>query len=73
MIVLIIALAGALIFSYLGWWYESRFRKKIVKGIKQDLQAEINWLKLNHYQDIRAKKVDTLKEAIDIVDQYDFD
>ena len=73
MTLLIIALVGALLFAYLGWWYESRFRKKIVKGIKQDLQAEINWLKLNHYQDIRAKKVDTLKEAIDIVDQYDFD
>ena len=72
MTLLIIGLVGALIFAYIGWWYETRIRKKIIKEIKQDLQAEINWLKLNHYQDTRAYKVDTFKEAIDIVNQYDF-
>ena len=56
MIVLIIALVGALLFSYLGWWYESRFRKKIVKGIKEDIQREIGWIELNHYQEVKRKE-----------------
>lgn len=73
MIVLIFALVGALLFSYLGWWYESRFRKKIVKGIKEDIQREIGWIELNHYEDVKRKEYETFKKALEIVDQYDFD
>lgn len=73
MIFILFICLGGWIISLLGWWNEHRYRKNIVKAIKSDLKAEINWIKLNHYQDIKQKEIKTLRKAIEIVERYEFD
>lgn len=71
-VILIITLLGW-IFALIGWWYESRYRKKTVKAIRQELKAEIRWIEINRYQDIKKKEIETYKHAIKIVERYIFD
>lgn len=71
-VILIITLLGW-IFALIGWWYESRYRKKTVKAIRQELKAEIRWIEINSYQDIKKKEIETYKHAIKIVERYIFD
>ena len=71
-VILIITLLGW-IFALVGWWYESRYRKKTVKAIRQELKAEIRWIEINNYQDIKKKEIETYKDAIKIVERYIFD
>lgn len=70
--ILLITILGWL-FAIAGWKMESNYRQKVVKYIKQDLDSEIRWIKLNHYDDVMAKEIKTYENAIRIVDKYDFD
>ena len=73
MTVILIITALGWIFALIGWWYESRYRKKTVKAIRQELKAEIRWIEINNYQDIKKKEIETYKHAIKIVERYIFD
>ena len=73
MIIILFLMIGLWLFTLFGWWYESRYRKKIIKAIKSDLHAEIRWYEINHYQDQKEKEIKTYRKAIEIVDKYDFD
>ena len=69
--ILLITILGW-IFAIAGWKMESNYRQKVVKYIKKDLDSEIRWIKLNHYDDVMAKEIKTYENAIRIVDKYDF-
>ena len=73
MTVIMFLCLGGWVVSLLGWWNEHHYRKKTIKVIEKELKAEINWIKLNNYQDIKQKEIETFEKAIEIVERYEFD
>lgn len=68
-ILLAIAILGWIV-TIIGWVNEALQQKRILKGIKRDLKAEIRWYQLTHRESVKNREIATYKKAISIVDQY---
>ena len=65
MILVLIIIASV---SSVGWINEIIYRKRLIRGIRDDIKREIGWIKFSNID--REEEIEAFEECLRIIDDY---